>query len=237
MTRRVTRVIWRVLLGLAAWVGIAKLLTCFDGATPEERRRRFPGDELVEPEGRISTMATTVAAQPWAIWPWLVQMGRDKAGWYSWDRIDNGGRPSSTEIRAEWQMLAVGDHLPAVADHRIWWEVAHLEPERSLVLWTRFDYSHRRTVPAGEPDSTIYGHGIWTFMLEPCEDGTSTRLIIRVIGYHRPRLLAPSIEIVFWELFHWFMTARQLRNLRLRAEELARRAEVEQPAPLVASLR
>jgi hypothetical protein len=231
------RVMWRALLGLAAWVGIAKLLTCFDGATDEERRRPYPGDELVEPKGRSSTMAATIAAPPWAIWPWLVQMGRDRAGFYSWDRIDNGSRPSSTEIRAEWQMLVVGDHVTVVPDHRVWWEVAHLEHERALVLEMRFDYGSKRTVPAGEPNPTLYGYGIWSFMLEPSEDGASTRLIIRVAGHHRPRVLAPSIELVFWELFNWFMTGRQLRNLRLRAEELARRAEAEQPVPLVASLR
>ena len=56
-------------------------------------------------------MAVTIDAPPDQVWPWLVQMGGDRGGWYSWDRLDNGGRPSATEVHPEWQDLAFGDYV------------------------------------------------------------------------------------------------------------------------------
>src|SRR5262249_60745902 len=65
----------------------------------------------VVPEGQgAATMGVTIDAPPDQVWPWLVQMGGDRGGWYSWDRLDNGGRPSATEVHPEWQGLALGDH-------------------------------------------------------------------------------------------------------------------------------
>ena len=55
-----------------------------------------------------------IAAPPERVWPWRVQMGAGRAGWYSYDRIDNGGRPSADRIVPELQRLAVGDVMPAV---------------------------------------------------------------------------------------------------------------------------
>ena len=81
------------------------------GASDEEVTRAYPGRELIPDGTRASTMAATIAAPPEQVWPWLVQMGWDRAGWYSWDRLDNGGRPSVREVHPEWQSLSVGDHL------------------------------------------------------------------------------------------------------------------------------
>ena len=78
------------------------------GATDEEVSSPYPGADLL-PEGeRAATMAVTIEAPPDQVWPWLVQMGGDRGGWYSWDRLDNGGRPSAQEIHPEWQDLALG---------------------------------------------------------------------------------------------------------------------------------
>ena len=72
------------------------------GATTQETTRAYPGDELVpEPDGG-ATMATTLPAPPEAVWSWLVQMGGDRGGWYSWDLLDNNGRPSTDRIVPEW---------------------------------------------------------------------------------------------------------------------------------------
>ena len=62
------------------------------GATDEEVRRPYPGAELIPGGARSATMAVTIDAPPSRVWPWLVQMGTDRAGWYSWDRLDNFGR-------------------------------------------------------------------------------------------------------------------------------------------------
>jgi len=54
----------------------------------------------------------TITARPEAIWPWLIQIGVTRAGWYSYDRLDNLGRPSAERILPEFQYLAVGDVIP-----------------------------------------------------------------------------------------------------------------------------
>ena len=106
------------------------------GATDEEVADPYPGADLV-PEGeRAATMAVTIEVPPDQVWPWLVQMGGDRGGWYSWDRLDNGGRPSAKEVHPEWQDLALGDYV------KYWtrngpvdtWEVAALERNRFLGL-------------------------------------------------------------------------------------------------------
>jgi len=71
------------------------------GATDEEAEDTYPGGEFIPDGVRSSTMAVTIEAPPASVWPWLVQMGYDRAGWYSWDRLDNGGRPSAREVHPE----------------------------------------------------------------------------------------------------------------------------------------
>ena len=105
------------------------------GATPEETTGAYPGDKLVpDPDGG-ATMATTLPAPPERVWPWLVQMGLGRGGWYSWDWLDNDGAPSADRIVAHWQRLEVGQHLDRVPKGLTnWWIVAVLEPDRTLVL-------------------------------------------------------------------------------------------------------
>jgi hypothetical protein len=99
----------------ALWIR-PRLLTW--GATAQETTRAHPGDELVpEPDG-AATMATTLPAPPEAVWSWLVQMGGDHGGWYSWDLLDNNGRPNTDRIVPEWQSLQVGEHLYTARDAR-----------------------------------------------------------------------------------------------------------------------
>ncbi|MGE5286098.1 MAG: hypothetical protein ACM3ML_02630, partial [Micromonosporaceae bacterium] len=69
------------------------------GATAEEVSRAYPGDEFIpRADGGVFTMATTLPAPPEKVWPWLVQMGGERAGFYSWDRLDHGGKPSADRI-------------------------------------------------------------------------------------------------------------------------------------------
>ena len=81
------------------------------GATDEEVAGRYPGAELVPGGQRGATMAVTIAVPPDQVWPWLVQMGGDRGGWYSWDRLDNRGLPSARKVHPEWQDLALGDYV------------------------------------------------------------------------------------------------------------------------------
>ena len=80
------------------------------GATTDEVRAALPGDELL-PGARSTTRAIAIAAPPEDVWPWLVQLGYGRAGWYSYDWIDNDGIPSVDRIVHELQELKVGDRI------------------------------------------------------------------------------------------------------------------------------
>ena len=84
------------------------------GATPAEAERTFPGDELVPSPSWSYTHAIDVAATPERVWPWLVQIGQSRAGFYSYRGLENiaGCRiHNTTEIREEFQHLAIGDEV------------------------------------------------------------------------------------------------------------------------------
>jgi len=109
------------------------------GASDAEVDETFPGAGLIPGGTRTATMAVTIDAPPSRVWPWLAQMGCNRAGWYSWDHLDNGGSTSAHEIRPEWQQIAVGDRLASSPSGRGWFEVAAVEPERFLALRAPLD--------------------------------------------------------------------------------------------------
>ena len=192
------------------------------GATRWERNRALPGDDVVPGAGGAWTMATTVDAPPDAVWQWLVQIGSDRAGFYSFDRLDNAGRPSVEEIRPEWQTLAVGDRLASTPSGRTWFVVSELEPERSLVLRASIDPCARRSFdPAGERPP-FFIDSSWAFVLEPL--ASRTRLLVRTKSAARPALLARFANVLFFDPAHWIMQTRQLIRIRHLAEtaDLAR---------------
>lgn len=191
------------------------------GATCEERRATLPGDELVPGARSRSTMAVTIDAPPSAVWPWLVQMGSDRAGFYSWDRLDNGGRPSATEIHPEWQALEVGDRMMCTPDGHWWFKVEQLEPARLLVLRSSIHVGARRPLDPAAPRPRSFLDGVWTFVLRELPAG-KTRLLVRSFGAARPRLLLGAVNLVLADPAHVVMQTRQLRNLKRRAEATLR---------------
>jgi hypothetical protein len=83
------------------------------GASDEQVTGPYQGADIVPNGNRAATMAVTIEAPPERIWPWLAQMGYERAGWYSWDRLDNGGRASADRIHPEWEEIKLGDRLTA----------------------------------------------------------------------------------------------------------------------------
>src|SRR6266702_5018106 len=79
------------------------------GATDEEVARAMPGDDVVKQPTFNATRAVTIQARPEEIWPWLVQIGVTRAGWYSYDWLDNLGKPSAQRLLPQFQQVAVGD--------------------------------------------------------------------------------------------------------------------------------
>jgi hypothetical protein len=137
------------------------------GATDEEVARKMPGDEIVSEPTFNSTRAVTIEASPDEIWPWLVQIGYGRAGFYGYDLIENPGSPrglkSAQEIIPELQGFEVGDDLPisVVATY----EIQAMESGRYLI------WADEKT-------------GAFTWGLYPLEDH-QTRLVLRFRFQHR----------------------------------------------------
>jgi hypothetical protein len=160
------------------------------GATRDETTRAYPGDELVPNPDGGATMATTLPAPPERVWPWLVQMGLGRGGWYSWDWLDNDGQSSADRIVPQWQSLEVGQHLyRAPKGPTNWWTVVVLEPNRTLVLQTSYGLTGQGFDPRFGPVPWAYVDGIWGFHLRPAPSGR-TRLVVRTRSRSRPRPLA-----------------------------------------------
>lgn len=179
-------------------------------ATQEEAARPLPGDDLVpEPIGTL-THAITIRRPSHEVWPWLVQMGAGRAGWYSYDFIDNGRRPSLDYIAPELQQIEVGTIMPALPGMTEGFTVLRIEPERALIIgWLS---------PSGSPVTT------WAFVFEEQEPGF-TRLLVRNRAsseYHPPFGLPDAAIKTLVPWGHAIMQRKQLRGIRDRAERLAR---------------
>lgn len=187
------------------------------GASDEEVREPYPGADVIPGGRRGATMAVTIEAPPSRLWPWLVQMGCDRAGWDSWDRLDNAGASSAERIHPEWQALAVGDRLASVPSGRAWFEVAALEPERFLGLRASIDLRRGRPFDTTGPRPRFYIDALWGFQLKELPEGR-TRLVVSGYASARPRLVGATADLLFWEPAHWVMQTRQFENLKRRVE-------------------
>jgi hypothetical protein len=184
------------------------------GTRSSELTRVMAGDGLVRDPTLTYTMAVTVNARAEHIWPWLLQLGYQRGGLYSYDWLDRLfgflDRPSATRILPEFQRLSVGDKIPI--GHGAQWPVAAIEPCRALVLDMRnqggFDW-------------------IWQFGLYAIDE-RRTRFVSR--SHVRPRTVWAWLFTIFAiEPSGFLMTRRMLLGLKQRAEALA----AERSAPSV----
>ena len=190
------------------------------GTTGDEAERAFPGDEFVPHPGSQITAAITVHAPVESVWPWFVQLGCQRAGWYSYDLLDNGGRPSADRIVPEYQHLAVGDVVKALPNGAFGFPVALVEPDRVLTLGGTTDTSTGKPVDPNDPDLKTYFSGDQTFYLVPLGE-RSTRLLFRMrIGWN-PSRLNNLIYRGIVEPISFVMGRKMLLTIKQRAEFLA----------------
>lgn len=169
------------------------------GATAAEVSASFPGDALVPGAQFRATRAIRIEAPPEAVWPWLVQVGCSRAGWYSNDLLDNLARPSATMIVPELQVLDVGQWVPMspTPTERTALKV-HSFAANEWLLWTK-------------ADST------WSWMLTPTDNGTRlvTRIRARYVWRHP---LTAALSVLLMEFGDFAMIRRMLRGIKVRAE-------------------
>jgi hypothetical protein len=193
-----------------------------------------PGDHLI-PEAPFQTSWSIEIEQPPAkVWPWLVQMGYERAGWYIdawWDKTINEHfwpKVVAEEHRAdhfrtldhlvpELQDLAVGDIVPDGPPGSAWFTVEVLEPDRALVLLS--DRHIELMTPVRMQDSAIATHGLfsWAFLLDSLGEG-SCRLTIRTRATMEPRLVGALIAPLIKVIDRAFVN-QMLRGIKRRVEE------------------
>lgn len=195
-----------VSLALVYWFPLRRWFERW-GSTEQDLSRAMAGD-VAGAVNYHATLAVTVAAGPEHIWPWLVQMGYQRGGLYSYDWLDRLfgylDAPSATRVLPQFQHLAPGDEIPI--GRTPGFPVRAVDPLRALVL-------------GGERDDFCW---IWQFGLYPLDD-RHTRLVsrnqVRVAPTLGARLFARIIEPAAF-----LMTRRMLLGLKQRAEDLAIRA-------------
>jgi hypothetical protein len=188
---------------VAAYVALIRPWHLKWGATPEEIAADLPGDELTPGCTWSATHAITIDAPPSEVWPWIVQLGQDKAGFYSYSWLENAigcHMGSSDHIVPEYQHIAAGDSIwlhpkaPPLP-------VEIVEPERALVL-----------------GSNTSAPGTWGFYLRP-EGECSTRLIVR----GRSRIdKNPISQIGHYGLFepaHFIMERKMMLTIKSLATQ------------------
>ena len=185
--------------------------------TPAERARAWPGDELSPQATEVTTRAVTIQAPAEAVWAWLVQIGQDRAGFYSYTWLENLFRcamPRVERIVPEWQQRTLGDIVWLARPDRYRGEarqrVVRIDRGRVLSLASPSDWGRlvRHQTSAG---------GTWTFILVPVSAQT-TRLVVRSRGPEAPSFLGRVFRVMVFEPAHFIMERKMMLRIRQLAE-------------------
>lgn len=179
-------------------------------------KQPLPGDEVIPGTGYSVTHEKLIEAPPTLVWRYLMQMGGDRAGWYSIDWLDNKGVPSVDHLVDVWTDRQKGDHIPVLRGSQDHFEVHDLEPGNYLVL-------KAESKPPKDPFRTS-----WAFALEPV-GSDATHLVVRARMEAAPKWNEWLMGHLWYPPVHGLMTAVQLKHLKLYAE---RDAQLRQPAAL-----
>lgn len=187
------------------------------GATDEEIRATWHGDDLVPGSSVGYTRAITINAPPSGVWPWLVQIGQDRGGFYSYELLENmlgSDTHNADRIVPDWQHLEVGNKIRMGPKEGVWANTSNIVggivPEKSLVLITPGESPTRVS-------AAIHGNGTWSFILVPV-DGKTTRLIIRGRRIENPNqvirlLYGPVVDSV-----QFILERKMMVGIKERAE-------------------
>lgn len=192
--------------GAGAYVRWARPWMATWGATDAEVCAHRPADELVVPGLTTTTRAISVDAPASEVWRWLVQIGEDRAGFYSYSWLERLARTdmhNADEVREEWQRRQRGD---TVWLGRRWGELgrqvaAVCDRDEALVMMSPPEFA--KVAHGGRAS------GSWGFFLEPIDD-VHTRLVARSSG--------GAVGTLFFDLVHFVMEQKMLRGIKVRAE-------------------
>jgi hypothetical protein len=178
------------------------------GATPDEVARSMPGDEIVSRPVFNATRAITVDARPEDIWPWIVQIGFHRGGFYTYDLLDNPFRRSAERIVPELQHIKAGDLIPMGPGKSTGIWVRDFVPNDWMVWWQK------------ENEGTT-----WTWVLDPMPDGT-TRLMTRVRAPVSWRQPVSVVWLLMFEIADFPMMRKLLLGIKRRVEARTRAAQL-----------
>ena len=213
-------------------VALLKYLKRGYGSSAIERELRMPGDGLIPQAHSRTTHAITIPVPPSSIWPWLLQMGYGRGGWYIdawwnqwlnenfWQRfvppeVQTEHWPSSEEILPEWQDLAVGDTVPDGPPGTAFFTVAAIELQRHLVLFSSTHVQYLTPPFLMDTLLAIKGQFCWSFVLEELQ-GESTRLLLRMSGTMQPTMLR-ILSIPLLVTADYLFTRQMLLGIKRRA--------------------
>lgn len=188
------------------------------GSTGKERAKSLPGDRIVSDPDVVTDHAVTIDTPASAVWPWLVQMGWGRGGWYTARWVDRllfpANRPSADRIVADLQQIEVGMFIPdGPPETKCGLTVEMVERERALVL-----RSNTHLPMSWRPHATL--DWSWSFVLTPLDEGRRTRFHFRSRWATSPWWLTAAgwLGVVPAD----FVMARDmLRGVKQRAERAA----------------
>jgi hypothetical protein len=212
---------------IAVALGV-RLASARTGATAREARAVLAGDDIVSDPTTVWNRGISIEATPSQVWPWLVQMGYGRAGFYVPEWVDHlmwrVPAANSSVLLPQFQHVAVGDVIADGPDFMAYWRVKIVDPERALVYWTRrhpwrgapVDPTDSGALARRESDLVAGGTYVecsWGFYLREIAPGR-TRLVIRTRAVSSPGWL----RRMPYGLIDAFLSHAELSNIKRRVE-------------------
>ena len=197
------------------------------GSKGFEKEITLPGDTDMPSPLVIINRSIQIAASPETVWPWLVQIGYGRAGWYSYDTLENAvgaadfvDGHSSSRIIPELQNLKVGDSIPAAPEPYLKFDVIHLEKPESIVLQALIHPFTGKNLKPDQIGTGLWMRQIWSFYLAETHN-RNTHLIFRSRIEYGPKLIMNPVSWFVIEPAHFIMEQKMLKGIKLRAENFS----------------